>query len=228
MPAAQGADGDNKEEDPAEEHDGQGLLPSVPHAEAHGVGEESVEAHAGGLGKGDVGQHGRQEAADGRADAGGQQDAVLVHAGGREHPGVDKDDIGHGEEGGDSADDLRPQGAAPLGDLKKFVHVLPPKKEIRPALAGTLRRGLAPSMPAFYTYLSHMKRFFRSPPGILELLPKMLTYFHKIIPILPKSAPPRLFIQAGMWYTISMNLSSKRIALPLVGRGRKEELWTRG
>ena len=74
--AAQGADRDDQEQDTAEQHDGQGLLPGVPHVEANGKGKESVQSHAGSLGEGRVGQQGRQQAADGGADAGGQHDAV--------------------------------------------------------------------------------------------------------------------------------------------------------
>ena len=92
----------------------------------HGVGEKGVQAHSGSLREGCVGQQGRQQTADGRADAGGQQDAVVVHAGGREHAGVDEDNVGHGEERGQAAYDLGADTAAALGDLKKFVHFSPP------------------------------------------------------------------------------------------------------
>ena len=152
--AAQGAHGDNQEQDAAEQHDGQGLLPGVAHAQADRVGEEGVEAHAGGLGEGGVGQQGREHAADGGGGgAGGHQhghpqlaghggvEGRIVGAGVQvdaEHVGVDEDDVGHGKERGDAAYDLGADAAAPLGDLKEFVHVSPPLYK------NTHRSGVAP------------------------------------------------------------------------------------
>ncbi|MOA23163.1 hypothetical protein D3C78_1437670 [compost metagenome] len=73
----------------------------------HGVGEEGVQAHAGGEGDRIVGDQAHDRRADGRGQAGGDEDRALVHARRAEDARVDEQDIGHGQEGGDPGEDLR-------------------------------------------------------------------------------------------------------------------------
>ena len=89
----------------------------------NGVGEEGVEAHAGGLRKGDVGHQTGKCGADGGRDAGGQQDGVVIHTCLAQQAGVDEDDVGHGKERGNAAYDLCPVAAAAFRDLEELIHI---------------------------------------------------------------------------------------------------------
>ncbi|MDT4862621.1 hypothetical protein FQZ97_972860 [compost metagenome] len=78
----------------------------MAHGQDHGVGEEGVEAHARRQGDRVVGQQAHDRRTDGRRQAGGNEHRALVHAGFGEHVGVDEEDVGHGQEGGETGEDL--------------------------------------------------------------------------------------------------------------------------
>ena len=95
------------DEDDALDEDGhQGQLPAVAHGQDDRVGEVGVQAHAGGQSKRIVGQQCHQCRADKGCQRGGNQDGVGVHAGSRQDAGVDRKDVGHGHEGGDTCHEL--------------------------------------------------------------------------------------------------------------------------
>ena len=77
-----------------------------PRAEADGVGEERVQAHAGGLGIRNIGEQAHDQGADDRRDDGGEEHAAPRHAGLAQDLGVDDDDVRHGEERGQAGQDL--------------------------------------------------------------------------------------------------------------------------
>jgi hypothetical protein len=95
------------DEDDAFRKDGhQRQLPGVAHFQDDRVGKVGVQAHAGGQGKGIVGQQSHQRRADEGGQRGSDEDRVGVHAGSRKDAGVDRKDIRHGHEGGDTCHDL--------------------------------------------------------------------------------------------------------------------------
>ena len=84
-------------------------------------GEEAVQAHAGGHGKGLVGQEGHHQAAHAGSDAGGQEHAVpqsgpYVKVG--QQVGVQRDDVGHGHKRGQTGHDLGTDSGAVFFELK--------------------------------------------------------------------------------------------------------------
>src|SRR5690606_26958947 len=95
-----------EEKHAGQEHGTQAHLPAVAHGQHHGVGEEGVQAHARSQGDRVVGQQTHQGRADGGGQAGGNEHGALVHAGFRQHGGVDEQDVGHGQEGGETGQDL--------------------------------------------------------------------------------------------------------------------------
>ena len=104
--------GSEGEKDDAGEEDGaQRGLPGDMHLEADGVSEIGVEAHAGrecdGIARDDAHQNGTEC----RREAGGRRDRSERHPGGGENGGIDQDDVRHGQEGGDSGQNL----SAPIG-----------------------------------------------------------------------------------------------------------------
>ena len=117
-------DGDDDVDQTAQEHHAQGFLPLEAEAEAHGVGEERVEAHAGGLRVRNVGEQAHHERADDGRDDGGEEHAAPRHTGRRQDLRVDDDDVGHGEERGQAGHDLRGDGGAVLLEMEEFLHFL--------------------------------------------------------------------------------------------------------
>ena len=105
-PFADAEDRQQEEHGGGNEHCAQRDLPAVAHVQHHGVGEEGVEAHAGGQGDRVVGDQAHDGRADGRCQAGGDEHRALVHAGLAEDARVDEEDVGHGQEGGDPRQDL--------------------------------------------------------------------------------------------------------------------------
>mgnify|MGYP001860281245 CR=1 FL=1 len=95
-------------------------LPAVPVTGDDGVCHKGVQAHAGGQRKWQV-CHKRH--AD-RAEAGGkrsrQQDGGGIHAGRAEDARVDRKDVCHGHEGGDTRHDLGADGGVVV---RKFEHL---------------------------------------------------------------------------------------------------------
>ena len=101
-------DGDDDVDQTAQEHHAQGFLPLEAEAEAHGVGEERVEAHAGGLRVRNVGHQAHHERADdGRDDGGEEHSRPTAYRSEDRMLRVDDDDVGHGEERGQAGHDFR-------------------------------------------------------------------------------------------------------------------------
>lgn len=95
------------DEDDAFRKDGhQGHLPGVAHFQDDGVGEVGIQAHAGGQRKGIVGQQCHQRRANESRQRSGNEDRVGIHTGSGQDAGVDRKDIRHGHEGGDTCHDL--------------------------------------------------------------------------------------------------------------------------
>ena len=109
------------EEDGAGEEDGaEGRLPGDVHGFDDGVGEVGVEAHAGSEGEWIVGERAHEDAAEGRAEAGGGRDGGEGHTGLGEDRRVDEDDVSHGDESGEACEDLR----APVGGVDGEAEVV--------------------------------------------------------------------------------------------------------
>ena len=98
--------GQHDEDDALHKHGHQGQLPAVAHGQHDRVGEIGVQAHAGGQSKRVVGQQSHQGRAHKGCQCGGDQHSLGVHAGRRQDVGVDRKDVGHGHEGGDTCHDL--------------------------------------------------------------------------------------------------------------------------
>ncbi len=105
-PFADAEDRQQEEQHRGEEHRAQRHLPGVAHVQDHGVGEEGVQAHARRQGDRVVGDDAHGHRADGRGQAGGDEERALVHAGLAEDARVDEQDVGHGQEGGDARENL--------------------------------------------------------------------------------------------------------------------------
>ena len=99
-------DGDDDVDQAAQEYHAHGLLPAEAEAEAHGVGEERVEAHAGGLRVRHIGEQAHDQGADDGRDDSGQEHAAPWHTGLRQNLRVDDDDVGHCEERGQTGQNL--------------------------------------------------------------------------------------------------------------------------
>ena len=98
--------GQHDEDDALHKHGHQGQLPAVAHGQHDRVGEVGVQAHAGGQSKRVVGQQSHQCGADEGCQCGGDQHSLRVHAGSRQDVGVDRKDVGHSHEGGNTCHDL--------------------------------------------------------------------------------------------------------------------------
>ena len=110
------------------EHRAEGDLPAVAHVQDHGVGEEGVQAHAGGEGDGIVGDQTHHRRTDGGGQAGGDEHRPLVHAGLAEDGRVDEEDVGHGQEGGQTGQDFGAHRGVMRFELEQlFQHGDPPR-----------------------------------------------------------------------------------------------------
>ena len=86
-----------------------------------GVGEEGVEPHARRESNRQVGEKAHDEAADGGSETGGDEDSAVIHAGFGEDVGVDEDDVGHRQKGGNAGDGFGAGGSAVCFELEEFV-----------------------------------------------------------------------------------------------------------
>ena len=110
---ADAGEGEGEEDDAGEEDGTEGGLPGDAHAFDDGVGEVGVEAHAGCEGEGVVGERSHEDAAEGRAEAGGGGDGGEGHSGLAKDGRIHEDDVGHRDEGGEAGEDL----GAPVGGV---------------------------------------------------------------------------------------------------------------
>src|SRR5471030_17676 len=93
---------DQDEQTAGDEYGAQRGLPRYVHAQHDGVGEVSVKAHAGRHRDRVVGVDAHDHRAQRGGQAGGDEDRVARHAGVAEYGGIDEDDVGHRQEGGDA------------------------------------------------------------------------------------------------------------------------------
>ena len=115
-------DGDENVDQATQEHHAQGLLPGEAEAEANGVGEERVEAHAGGLSIRNVGEQAHDERARDGCDDGCKEHAAPRHSRLRQYLWVDDDDVRHCEERGQTGHDLSGHGGAVLLKMEELFH----------------------------------------------------------------------------------------------------------
>ena len=116
-------DGDQNVDQAAQEHHAQGLLPGEAEAEANGVGEERVEAHASGLSVRNVGEQAHDKRARDGCDDGCEEHAAPRHARLRQDLWIDDDDVRHCEERGQTGHDLSGHGGAVLLKMEELFHI---------------------------------------------------------------------------------------------------------
>ena len=86
-----------------QEHRTQRDLPAVAHAIDHGKREIGVQAHTRCQGDRVVGQQAHDQGADGRGQAGRDEYGAVIHAGSGQDLRVDHNNVGHGQEGGNTS-----------------------------------------------------------------------------------------------------------------------------
>ena len=99
-------EGQHDEDDALYKDGHQGQLPAVAHGENDRVGEVGVQAHAGCQCKRIVGKQSHKRSANKGCQRGGDQNGFRIHAGSRKDVGIDRKDVSHGHEGGDTCHDL--------------------------------------------------------------------------------------------------------------------------
>ena len=103
--------GEHEEDDSRKKDRAQGRLPGDVHLEADDVGEVGVETHPWGQRDGIARHHAHHDGAESRRKAGGRGYGSQRHSSGGENGRVDQHDVGHGQERGDSGQNL----GAPVG-----------------------------------------------------------------------------------------------------------------
>ena len=98
--------------------DGPGVRDVFQFTETDRKGKVSVEAEAGGQGDRVVRDESHQERGERRSESSGNEDAVRVHDV-TEDARVDRQDVGHGEERGQTGDDLRTNCRSTFFELEK-------------------------------------------------------------------------------------------------------------
>ena len=101
---ADAGDGQQDEQDPGKEHDTQRSTPGNAHAQADGIGEVSVQRHAGSHRDGIIRVKTHHERRDRRRNARGEHHAFGRHSCLGKDLGIHDDDVGHRHEGRDAAD----------------------------------------------------------------------------------------------------------------------------
>ena len=92
------------------------------HRDADRIREISIQSHAGSEGDRIIRHESHEQCREDCRDDRGGEDGIRFHAGSREDVRVDREDVDHREEGGDSGDDLRSHGCTVLLELKKLFH----------------------------------------------------------------------------------------------------------
>ncbi|MNE61102.1 hypothetical protein D3C80_1562910 [compost metagenome] len=100
------------EQHPRDEHCAKRRLPGVAHGADHGIGKEGIEPHARRQANRPVGIQAHQQAAQSGGDTGGDECRAVIDAGIGHDVGVDEDDVGHGDKGGQPGDHLGFDGGA--------------------------------------------------------------------------------------------------------------------
>ena len=117
---AEAGEGEQQEGGARQEDRAEGGWPRHAHALDDGVGEVSVQPHAGRHGERIAGDGPHEDTGQAGGQTGGRRDRGHGHPGGGEHRGVDEDDVGHRQERGAPGEDLR----APVGSQRGKVKVL--------------------------------------------------------------------------------------------------------
>ena len=112
---------EDNEEQALQEDRSQGHLPGVALLDDHGVGEVGVQPHARGQGEGIVGEQGHEQGSGAGGQSGGGKDRAPVHAGGAQNGRVDRQDIRHGDKGGQAGEELPADRGAVLLQMKEPV-----------------------------------------------------------------------------------------------------------
>lgn len=97
---------EHNEDESFDEDSSERLLPSVAHREAEGEGKEGIDAHTRSLCEGELCHEGNEECADARSQSGCREDSAFLHAGVCQNVGVHRKDVAHGEEGGETSQQL--------------------------------------------------------------------------------------------------------------------------
>ena len=100
--------------------DGPGVRDVFQFTETDREGKVSVEAEAGGQGDRIVRNESHQERSEGRGESSGNEDAVRVHDVTKDAR-VDRQDVGHGEERGQTGDDFRAHVRSAFFELEKSL-----------------------------------------------------------------------------------------------------------
>ena len=118
---AQLGHGDQDVKQTADEHHGQRLLPGEAEAEAYRIGKEGVQSHAGRLSVRHVCHKAHDQRSDDGRDNGRKEYRAPFHSGLAQNARVNRDDVRHGEKGGQTGYDLSGNRGAVLFELKKFL-----------------------------------------------------------------------------------------------------------
>jgi hypothetical protein len=128
-------EGKGEEDAAVDENHAERLLPGDAGAQADGEREKGVDAHAGGEGQGVVGEQRHEQRAQGGGDGGGGEQGALDRdegGGGRvgayggidaeavhQDGGVDRQDVGHGGEGGEPGGEFAREGGAVFREFEE-------------------------------------------------------------------------------------------------------------
>ena len=96
-------------------------LPRQPHRLNHHEGKERIQTHRRGQRDRQVSEHTHQNAAEGRDQTGSHEDGAGIHASNAQNLRVNKNDIDHRQEGGETGDHF---GACRRAVLAQFKHAL--------------------------------------------------------------------------------------------------------
>ena len=118
----QAGEREQHEDEALKEHGGQCELPRVPHREHDGEGKECIQSHARSQCKGQFGIESHDQCGHHRCDDSRREDGALVHACSRENRGIDGQDIGHRQEGGDTRNDLLPDAHSGGVESEEFLY----------------------------------------------------------------------------------------------------------
>ncbi len=122
---ADAGEGEEEKDDAGDEDGSECGLPGDAHSFDDGVGEVGVEAHAGREGDGVVGEGSHEDAAEGRAEAGGDCDGGDGHSGFVKDGGVHEDDVGHRDECREAGQYLSAQGCVVRGEAEVVFQLFP-------------------------------------------------------------------------------------------------------
>lgn len=103
------AGGEQDEDDAFDKNSGQRDLPWDVISEHNAVGEECVESHAAGQAEWQIGDESHEKTAKRSSQTGACDERAGVHSCFREDARIDGDDIGHGQESGESGEELGAQ-----------------------------------------------------------------------------------------------------------------------